>query len=126
MGQLAPIEVKVILPRFKFSFGLNLADVLYALGMRLAFTWPGADFSGMTETDELYMSAVLHQAFISLDEKGTEAAASTAILMLLGAAEPEEKPEPKIFRADHPFLFAIRHRRTGAILFLGRFSRPEP
>ena len=79
----------------------------------------------MTGNRELVISDVLHQAFIEVDESGTEAAAATAICMALGAEPPVEKDPPKVFRADHPFLYLIRHRETGAILFLGRVTTPK-
>jgi len=125
MDQFKLHEVKVTLPKFKFSYAVNLGDALQAMGMKLAFTWPGADFSGMTASKELVISAVLHKAFVAVDEEGTEAAAATAVVMALGAAPDAEKTEPKIFKADHPFLFIIRHKNTDAILFMGRLTNPE-
>ena len=70
---------------------------------------------------------MVHQAFVEMDEKGTVAAAATAVLIAPTAApfETEEPPKPIIFRANHPFLFAIRDNRTGAVLFIGRVQRPE-
>jgi serpin B len=85
-----------------------------------AFDGNRADFSQMSEVD-LFISLVLHKAFVAVDEEGTEAAAATAVLMTLAGAPPRETIE---FRADHPFLFFIRHRDTGAILFMGRVVDP--
>lgn len=125
MSQFKPQEVKVTLPKFKFSYAAILGDVLKAMGMNLAFIWPGADFSIMTTAKDLFISAVLHKAFVAVDEEGTEAAAATSVMMSLGAAPLMEKTEPKIFKADHPFLFVIRHKKTDAIIFTGRLTNPK-
>ena len=80
-----------------------------------------ADFSGMNGRGDLLISSVVHKAFVEVDEKGTEAAAVTAVVMTRAmVAAP-----PKVFRAEHPFLFLIRDLRTGSILFLGRLIRPD-
>jgi len=124
INRLESHVVKVTLPKFEFSHEVELSNALKKLGMKLAFTWPGADFSGMDGTKDLFISLVLHKAFVAVDEKGTEAAAATAVLVTCGAAPA--KPEPvKIFTADHPFLFLIRHRDTGAVLFMGRVVDPK-
>jgi serpin B len=117
---LADRRVEVALPRFKVEAGLELQDVLAAMGMPLAFTGD-ADFSGIDGTHELFISAVIHKAFVDVNEEGTEAAAATAVLMSRSAARPEPSAT---FRADHPFLFLIRHKGTGSILFLGRLASP--
>ncbi len=119
-------EVKVTLPKFKFSSETDLAEMLKGMGMERAFTWPGADFSGILENrkKELVISAVLHKAFIAVDEEGTEAAAATAVMMAAGAAPPEEEPVFKTFTANHPFLFLIHHKKTKAHLFMGRLANP--
>jgi serpin B len=83
----------------------------------------GAEFGGMTSEADLRISDVVHKAFVEVDEKGTEAAAATGVIMATRAA-PIENP-PKVFRADHPFLFLIRNRESSAVLFLGRFSEPQ-
>ena len=80
-----------------------------------------ADFSGMTGTRDLAISAVVHKAFVEVEEKGTEAAAATAVVMSRGVVVDP----PTVFRADHPFFFLIRDLRNGSILFLGRLVRPE-
>ena len=81
-----------------------------------------ADFSGMDGTNDLFISALIHKAFVEVNEEGTEAAAATAVVMeTKGIHIPEE---PVVFRADHPFLFLIRDNRTGSILFLGRIVDP--
>ena len=120
--------VQIVLPRFKLSWGDDVGPRLAAQGMPLAFEPLRADFSGMNgyvppHEESLSISRVFHKTFLDLNEEGTEAAAATAVIMdYLGSYSPVE-PDP-IFRADHPFLFAIRERKTGAILFLGRLSDP--
>jgi serpin B len=123
-------EVKLFLPRFRMTWGgVELGTYLKALGMLLAFT-PRADFSGITgyeppHEDSLYISDVFHKAFVEVNEEGTEATAATAVPMVLSMPLRPRKPPPvPIFRADHPFLFAIRDRKSGAILFLGRVVDP--
>ena len=91
--------------------------------MTSAFDPEQADFSGMATVEELFISAVLHEAFVAVDETGTEAAAATAVVIGVRSAAPSVEP-PKVFAADHPFLFLIRHRESGAILFLGRVVNP--
>jgi serpin B len=117
-------QVDVALPKFKMSSGFMLAQVLAALGVKDAFDPERADFSGMDGRSHwLYVSAVLHKAYIDVNEKGTEAAAATAVVMMArGAARPVEPPRE--FRADHPFLFLIRDSTTGSILFMGRVAKP--
>lgn len=122
--KFGPREVDVTLPRFKMSSGFELKDTLSALGMPLAFTG-GADFSGMNGRGGLAISAVLHKAFVDVNEEGTEAAAATGVVMTRAIAKKTPKPEPVVFRADHPFLFAIREAKTGCILFLGRVANPK-
>lgn len=114
--------VDLFLPRFKANSTLELADVLGELGMKLAFT-ANADFSGISR-EPIYVSAVVHQAVVEVDEEGTEAAAATAIVTPAAAAPPSEPPQPRLFRADHPFVYAIRHQQTGDVLFMGRVEKP--
>ena len=126
-------EVKLYLPRFKITWGaVNLGGHLSALGMPLAFTG-SADFSGINGLkppveEALFLSAVFHKAFVEVNEEGTEAAAASAIKARVLSAQylPSIPPPVPIFRADHPFLFAIRDRRSGVILFLGRLVDPTP
>jgi serpin B len=120
LSALRPMHVRVALPRFEFESSFDLTETLAELGMRDAFDRARADFSNMTEA-ELFISLVLHKAFVAVDEEGTEAAAATAVLMTRAGVPPEPTVE---FRADHPFLFLIQHRETGAILFLGRLADP--
>ncbi len=116
-------SVDVFLPRFKVSASTSLADVLASLGMKQAFT-PSANFKGITD-ESLWISAVVHQALVEVDEVGTEAAAATAIVAVTAAA-PGPPQKKMVFRADHPFLFAIRQHETGELLFVGRFESPTP
>ena len=115
-------EVEVFLPKFKMTSQFSLGDKLAALGMTDAFTGK-ADFSGMDGQRDLYISAVIHKAFVDVNEEGTEAAAATAVVMRAMAMMLEPPPTP-VFRADHPFLFLIRDNHTGSILFLGRVTDP--
>lgn len=121
LAKLANTQVDLFLPRFKVGSNLGLADVLSALGMKAAFT-PAADFSGISD-EPLAISKVVHQALVEVDEEGTEAAAATGIVGVTAAAI--EPVRPKVFRADHPFLFAIRHAASGEVLFFGRVETPE-
>jgi len=123
LKKLSPQRVQVSLPKFKLTGEFQLNQVLSDLGMPSAFDLDLADFSGMTGIRDLYISAVVHKAFVEVDEKGTEAAAATAVVMAARAVM--HAPRPTVFRADHPFVFLIRDVRTGAILFLGRLVRPE-
>jgi serpin B len=112
-------EVTVFLPKFTMTSEFNLKQTLSAMGMPDAFT-PQADFSGMTGNRDLYIDAVIHKAFVDVNEEGTEAAAATAVTMqLLSYSTP-----PPEFRADHPFLFLIMHNPSESILFLGRVADP--
>jgi serpin B len=117
---LAYREVALTMPKFEIESGFSLAKALAAMGMPDAFSM-GADFSGMDGTRELFISDVVHKAFVAVDEAGTEAAAATAVVMELKAAMPEEPIEVTV---DRPFLFFIRDIETGAILFVGRVLDP--
>jgi len=114
---LRETEVEVFLPRFEITFPFRLDDTLKSMGMVDAFS-DRADFSGMDE-EPLYISAVLHKAFLAVNEEGTEAAAATAVIMARGPPSL-----PPIFRADHPFVFLIRENSAGSILFLGKVVNP--
>jgi serpin B len=113
-------QVDVHLPKFKFETKYFMADTLKQMGMPTAFSGD-ADFSGMTGKKDLFISEVIHQAFVEVNEEGTEAAAATAVIMKLTAVSPESA---KTFRADHPFIFLIQEKSTGNILFMGRVSDP--
>jgi serpin B len=117
---LAETQVALTFPKFSIETKAELADVLAALGMPSAFD-DQADFSGITTAEKLEISNVIHQANIDVDEKGTEAAAATAVVMRMLSAPAE----PVTVRVDRPFLFALRDVPTGAILFLGRVADPS-
>jgi serpin B len=119
LAALRPTLVDLWLPRWTFTSRLDLGPPLEAAGMPLAFT-PGADFSGMS-AEPLFIDEVVQEAFIEVNETGTEAAAATAVGVTATSLElPVEKP--KIFHADRPFLYLIRDRKTGVVLFLGRVA----
>lgn len=115
--------VEVWLPRFKLTAQFSLARTLAAMGMTDAFS-PRADFSGLDGGRDLYLSAVVHKAYVEVNEEGTEAAAATGV-MVRHAMVMRPRPTP-VFRADHPFLFLIRDRHSGSLLFLGRLAAPTP
>ena len=109
---------EICLPKFEIKTKYFIREALSTLGMPTAFTG-AADFSGMTGGRDLFISQVIHQAYVKVDEKWTEAAAATAVAMKLTAV-----PETKIFRADRPFIFIIQEKETGNILFMGRIVNP--
>ena len=113
-------EVVVYLPKFTMTSEFGLGEVLQSMGMTDAFAFDNADFSGMNGGRDLFISAVIHKAFVDVNEEGTEAAAATGVVMGVTSVPPP----PPVFRADHPFLFVIRHNETGAILFMGRVMDP--
>jgi serpin B len=127
---LAPAQVAVALPKFEVDppQSLSLGEMLVALGMRAAFDPQKADFTGIANpgdpADRLVISRVFHKAFVKVDEKGTEAAAATAVSMMR-AGSAARREEPIVFRADHPFLFFIRDNATGLVVFLGRVADPS-
>jgi serpin B len=116
---LQPTEVALTMPKFKFDSEFSLKNTLAGMGMPIAFS-SSADFSGMTGKRELFISDVVHKAFVAVDEAGTEAAAATAVIMKLTAV-PEPTMEVTI---DRPFIFLIRDVETGTILFVGRVLNP--
>lgn len=118
---LSSRKVSLGMPRFDIETSTSLAQVLGALGMATAFT-DAADFSGMTTDERLSIGDVIHQANITTDEKGTEAAAATAVIMVATAAPVET--DPVEFTIDRPFTFWLRERTTNAIVFMGRVTDP--
>jgi serpin B len=122
LAQAREQKVTVFLPKFRMSAQFSLAKPLAEMGMTDAFS-PNANFSGMDGERDLFISAVIHKAFADVNEEGTEAAAATATVMMMGAAMMPG-PTP-IFRADHPFIFLIRDNHFGSILFLGRMVDPS-
>ena len=115
-------KVVVSLPRFKMETKYQMKDVLCELGAGLAFS-NNADFSGITEQESLKISDVVHKAYVDCNEEGTEAAAVTAVGMMRCTSMRPVDP-PKVFKADHPFVFFIRNKTTGNILFSGRVVNP--
>jgi serpin B len=127
---LKPDRVTVSLPKLEIdpAASLSLGGALQELGMPVAFDKNQADFSGMitpkSPADRLWISKVFHKAFVKLDEKGTEAAAASAVVMN-GPGGVAPSAPPSEFKADHPFLFLLRHVKSGAVLFMGRVSDPS-
>jgi serpin B len=113
-------KLNLTMPRFKFEYKTGLKEILPDMGMTDAFS-SAADFSGMTGVEALFIADVLHKAWVSVDEKGTEAAAATAVMMA-GSAPP--KDEPFDFTIDRPFIFLIMDNITDSILFIGRVVNP--
>lgn len=119
-GTLEESRVDIYFPKFKLETKYSLRDNLSNMGMPSAFT-AAADFSGIDGMDDLLVSDVIHQAFVSVDEKGTEAAGATAVVVeLRGPVEPAVP----VFNADHPFIFIIQDNETGNILFMGKVVDP--
>ena len=117
--KMSNTEVEVSVPKFKLTEAYELKDALVSLGMSDAFSQGAADFTGITDNNNLYVSQVFHKAFVEVNEEGTEAAAATAAVVLLKMATMGVK-----FDADHPFLFVIMHKNTNSILFSGRVCSP--
>ncbi len=122
VDSLARREVALTMPAYEIESDFSLVDALEAMGMPDAFTG-AADFSGITGNPDLYISDVIHKAFVSVDEEGTEAAAATAVIMVEAALEPQQPVE---FTADRPFVFFIRDIQTDTMLFVGRVVNPSP
>jgi len=120
VSRLERQSVALTMPRFEYEAEFELGEMLAEMGMPTAFS-EGADFTGMTTETGLFISEVVHKAWVAVDEKGTEAAAATAVIMV-GSAMPMEPVEMTV---DRPFLFAIRHRTTGALLFVGQVVELE-
>jgi serpin B len=121
LAQAREQKVAVFLPKFKMAAQFSLAKPLAEMGMTDAFS-RNANFSGMDGERDLFISAVVHKAFVDVNEEGTEAAAATGVVMR-SMAVMMPRPTP-IFRADHPFIFLIRDNHSGSILFLGRLVDP--
>jgi serine protease inhibitor len=135
LGKLQGRMVDTALPRWQQRSDFQLGQTLRTLGMDRAFTQPTAsggaqfeDINGATDPmQKLCIGEVVHQAFVEVSEKGTEAAAATAVMVSVGAAmpnRPEMVPFTPVFRADRPFVYLIRDTKSGAILFLGRVNTP--
>jgi serpin B len=130
-AKLQTRDVDLHLPKFKIEPPtITLAEKLEALGMKTAFDHPkgSANFDRMAPRkpdDYLYISQVFHKTFIAVDEKGTEAAAATAVAMMAGTALRSPPPPPIEVRVDRPFVYAIQHVPSGVCLFLGRVTDPR-
>lgn len=111
-------KVDLYLPKLKLEENYDLKSTLSSMGIRNAFDPVQADFTGMSVKKDLFISKVIHKAFVEVNEEGTEAAAATGVLVL------RSKAPPMTFKADHPFLFFIRHNKSQTILFFGRLCSP--
>ncbi len=124
-------RVSLTIPKFEAEMSASLAEILKKAGAGDAFDLNKADFSGISGDiaplpleRRLYIGDVLHKARVRVDERGTEAAAATAVMMMAGSAGPIREEEPVTFTADHPFIYLIRENKSGAILFMGRYAKP--
>ena len=117
---MQPVAVQLAMPKFSFRSTFDMGAQLSGLGMPDAFNADQADFSGMTGKRDLYITKVVHQAYLAVDEKGTEAAAATGIVMGLTAIMVPDKQ----LTIDRPFMFVIRDLQSGQILFIGRVLDP--
>jgi len=122
LSGLQSSSVILSLPKFTFSSDFNLSDALSLLGMPVAFDPDAADFSGMTGSRDLFISDVVHKAFVAVDEEGTEAAAATGVVMNVTSMPAFQVT----LNVDRPFIFLIRDLQTGQILFIGRVLNPAP
>ncbi|NXA73952.1 SPB10 protein, partial [Thryothorus ludovicianus] len=111
-------EVDLYLPKLKLEENYDLKSPLSSMGIRNAFDPEQADFTGMSAKKDLFISQVIHKAFLEVNEEGTEAAAATAVLTM------RSRVPTVTFKADHPFLFFIRHNKSQTILFFGRLCSP--
>jgi serpin B len=120
-------KVKVYIPKLELEWGRSVKAELMALGIKTPFS-DKADFSrinGESGDKGLYISDVIHKAFVEVNEEGTEAAGATGVVMKVKGAPMPPKAVP-VFRADHPFMFLIRNKKSGLILFMGRAADPRP
>jgi len=121
LAQLNSTRVQLKMPRFELEASVNLKGALQAMGMVDAFHPEAADFTKMSSLSGLYISAVLHKGYVKVDEEGTEAAAATAVIV----ATRSLPSAPKLMTLNRPFLFVIRDKPTGAVLFVGRVVDPS-
>jgi serpin B len=122
IAKLEPNMVHISMPKFRVETNFSLSETLKAMGMPEAFEAGVADLSGMDGTRNLYISEVIHKAFVDVDEDGTEAAAATAVIV--GETSAPDMSHLKQFIVDRPFIFLIRDNETGTILFVGRIVNP--
>ncbi len=120
INSLAPDSGNIQLPKFTLEYELKMNDVLKTLGMGIAFD-PGADFSRMFQGGGVWIDKVKHKTFVQVDEEGTEAAAVTVVIMIRSGSG---SPTGFTMRVDRPFVFVIRERTSGALLFLGKIVEP--
>jgi serpin B len=121
LDRLQAGQVALTMPKFRVENSFNLNDALSDMGMGVAFDPDAADFSGIDGTRNLYITDVVHKAFVDVDEEGTEAAAATAVIVGLTSAPGE----PVQVTIDRPFIFLIRDMERGTILFIGRVMDPS-
>ncbi|NWW88348.1 SPB10 protein, partial [Rhynochetos jubatus] len=117
-ASMMKFEVDLYLPKLKLEENYDLKSTLTSMGIRNAFDPVQADFTGMSAKKDLFISKIIHKAFVEVNEEGTEAAAATGVLVL------RSKAPTMTFKADHPFLFFIKHNKSQTILFFGRFCSP--
>lgn len=120
-----PYAVSLSLPKFGVATRADLVPVLKAMGLTVATDSTKADFSGLTTDVPLYISNVIHQANLDVDEKGTVAAAATAVVMMAGGCTGPDPARTVSLSFNRPFLFLVRDQQTGAILFMGRVVDPS-
>jgi serpin B len=120
IAKLGTHQVTLAMPKFEFDSDFGLKDALSNLGMGIAFSPGAADLSGMSGGHDLYIQDVIHKAFVSVDEAGTEAAAATAVIVGTTSLPPSAE-----MTIDSPFIFAIRDNATGSIIFLGQVTDPS-
>jgi len=120
LSQLDTAEVSLYMPKFKTTYKLGMKDILSTLGMEIAFAPGQADFSKINADADLYISEVMHKTFVDVNEEGTEAAAVTSV----GVGTTSFGPVSPTMRIDRPFVFAIRERQSGTILFIGKIMEP--
>jgi len=121
LGNLRNHQVELKMPKFRIESEFGLSNALQQMGMSAAFDPQSADFSGIDGTKDLFISDVVHKAFVDVDEEGTEAAAATAVIIGVTSMPVTELQ----LTIDHPFIFLIQDKPTGTILFLGRVLNPE-
>ena len=114
------VKIEIAIPKFKIESEHDLNPALKELGMKHMFSGQEADFSGITEEKDLYVSNVLQKAFIEVNEEGAEAAAATAAIL-----KTRTIAVPKKFISDRPFLFIIKDKLTGVVLFSGKITNPS-
>ncbi len=122
LQSLGATQTSLTMPRFSSEASLSLPDILRGLGMRNAFDPNRADLSGISGNRDLYVTDIIHQSVIEVDEEGTEAAAATAVVIGVRSIVPTD---PVQIRLDRPFVYVLYERETGSILFIGRVSDPS-